>query len=237
MGWKQFREGFYAAWIRQNKLLFGFYRLPAIRSDRFRCNVRRQEMYDRLVDELFKLMGVHQDNGPDPENSSRLVVLGHQQVSTQHKGHRPSKHAVFWRYFARKAIAIGVEIVGLSEYNSSKVCMWCCRHIDHDKKKNYRVYYCGNCKKHAHRDDSSSEIHSAVTWAEIIGVKKAFASNQLPKFDADDPKSICYFRPQLFQSSWMKSKMSENDIIQDPFAKGSADKDGGKEAVCKAIPE
>ena len=236
-GWKLFHEGYYQAWIRLNKLLFEFYRNPAIRSDRFRCNVRRQQMYDQLVEQLFSMMGVQQHNGPVPDNRSKLVVLGQQQVSTKHKGHRPSKHAVFWRYFAQKAMAIGVEVVGLTEYNSSKVCMWCCRHIKHDKKKNYRVYYCGHCKKNAHRDDSSSDIHSAVSWAEIIGVKKVFASNQLPKFDKDDPKSICYFRPQLFRSSWMKSNMSENDIVQDPLAKGSADKEGLMEVVYKAIPE
>ena len=101
-GWKLFREGYYAAWIRHNKLLFGFYRHPAIRSDRFRCNIRRQQIYDRLVDQLFKLMSVQQHNGPGADNRSKLVVMGQQQVSTWHKGHRPSKHAVFWRYFALK---------------------------------------------------------------------------------------------------------------------------------------
>ena len=120
-------------------------------------------------------------------------------------------------------MAIGIEVVGLTEYNSSKVCMFCCQHIEHEKTKHYRMYYCDHCEMHVHRDDSSSEIHCAVSWAEIIGVKKAFADKQLPKFYSDDPKSICYFRPQLFQSSWMKSKMSDDDMKQDPLVKGSVE--------------
>jgi hypothetical protein len=172
-------------------------------------------MYDKLVNQLFQLLGVkypRASNGlPLTVNEDKLVVLGQQRLSPKHKGSRPSKHAVFWQYFMRKAAAIGVETYGLVEYRSSKVCMSCCRRIHHEKEKNYRVYYCDHCEKHAHRDDSSAEIHCAVVWTEIVGYSQALANNELLQQPSDNGDSenrikVRYYRPNLFKAKWMLDK-------------------------------
>ena len=90
-------------------------------------------------------------------NYDKMIVMGLSNT-IKHRNHRASKHAAFWSYFLRKAQSVGVIVVRLYEFRSSKACQWYCKKIEHDKKKHYRVYWCPNCERHAHRDDSSAEI-------------------------------------------------------------------------------
>ena len=244
LSWLEFKNGYFESWLNHHKLLFDFYADISLRADRMKCCVSRQSLYDKLVNQLFKMLGVRymadsakpmkpaKKDDPFGEyantlrqmrwqmNRDKLVVLGMQKLSTDHKKGKASKHAVFWRYFRRKIQPHGVDVVGLTEFRSSRVCMWCCGKIEHDKKKHYRVYYCKECKRHAHRDDSSSDIHCMIVWSEVIGVM-ATASGELPVFDPNNPEStVKYFRPLIFQPKWMRPKVSTEDM-KDPLAKGS----------------
>jgi hypothetical protein len=229
--WSTFRNGYFAAWRRHQERLFSFYHKRKIRAYRFTLSVGRQSLYDKLTDQLLKMLDVKQHqwkprgcaghDAIDQHNRSKLVVLGQQAISTKHHGHRASKHAIFWRYFARKAAALHVRVVGLTEHNSSKVCMRCCQHIEHDAKKRHRVFWCERCEQHFHRDDSSAEIHAAVAWSEIAGHRLAAASPfpvvDPTRTDADNDDQIVYYRSMLFRNSIMKPNNT-----QDPRAKGSA---------------
>lgn len=221
--WELFKSGYYSAWLKHQKLLFEFYSRPALRAAKYHCEYMKQKLYDNLVNDLFRMLGVQQHRKSFVDNSSKLVVLGQQQPSTNHPGHRSSKHCQFWKYFTQKARAIGVDVVGLVEYNSSKVCMECLKHVHHDKNKNYRVFYCETCSKHHHRDDSSAEIHCAVAWSEVIGYRQAAANGILKHYDKNNEK-LYYFRPMLFRAPWMQSNeyATNNDSSLDSLAKESA---------------
>ena len=140
------------------------------------------------------------------DNSDKLVILGQETGSVKHRGHRPSQHAAFWRYLHHKATGLGVTIVGLKEFNSSKVCRKCCQRIDHDPAKHHRVYYCSHCEIHAHRDDSSSDIHCNIGWLEVIGVKEAMERNERP-----DLNSIIRYRSRIFMTKWMLKDRHEQE--------------------------
>jgi hypothetical protein len=101
LDWASFRDGYYSAWLKHHETLLGFYGAIPIRASRMECAVRRQSLYDNLVDGLLKLMGVRfPTRGTTGQrlNADKLVVLGMQKISTKHNGNRDSKHAVFWRY-------------------------------------------------------------------------------------------------------------------------------------------
>ena len=245
LSWSNFKAGYFSVWLDNHRMLFDFYADMSLRADRMKCCVSRQSLYDKLVDQIFKMLGVrYMDESARPTrpskaedpfgeysnqmrkmrgqlNRDKLVVLGMQKISTEHKKSKPSKHAVFWKYFRRKIQPHGVDVVGLTEFRSSQACMWCCEKIKHDKKKHYRVYKCKECNRHAHRDDASSDIHTMIAWSEVIGVMQAFASGDLPKFDPDDTDStVKYFRPLLFRPKWMRPKVSNEDM-KDLLAKRS----------------
>lgn len=234
LSWTAFRDGYFAAWLRQQQPLFTFYQQPKIRAYRFSLAVRRQSLYDKLTSQLLLMLDVKQHewkakgsaghDAIDQHNRSRLVVLGQQSPSTKHRGHRASKHAQFWRYFARKAAALHVRVVGLTEFNSSQVCARCCQHIEHDPNKRHRVFECGHCNTHFHRDDSSAEIHAAVAWSEIVAHRQA-AEKRASESDPADPTATgtctadgkdddaqtAYNRPLLFRSSWMMPQVDNNN--------------------------
>lgn len=237
MSLEDFRAGYLQAWANTSAGLFKFYSSVHILANRMHLSARKQSLYDSLCHKLFCLMGVRQELGLVDSNRTKLVVLGQQKLSTRHYGSRHSQHAAFWNYFRTKCASLGVDVVGLVEHRSSKVCMSCCQHIIHDPQKRHRVYKCDHCNMHVHRDDSSAEIHCAVAWCEVVHYSQALALNQLPKYDPEDPTTVKYFRPLLFQPKWMMASRTANDNgIQDP-ADGIQDSAKGKPKDQVTIPE
>ena len=100
-------------------------------------------------------------------------------------------------------------MVGLTEFRSSQVCMWCNQYIEHVEQKHHRVYRCSNCERHSHRDDSSSDLHCSSGWSEVIGVKEAMERNEIPDVDA-----IVRYRPRIFMTKWMLKVRQEQQQQQ-----------------------
>lgn len=204
-----FKEGYISTLMEHQETLEGFYGSRKMRRWRFDKDIKETRLYDSICHSLFELCGANQ-RGSKSGNSSILFVVGQNKTSTDHKNHRPSRHAAFWSYFARKAKALGLNICGLIEFNSSKACMRCFHPVKHDATKHKRVYTCENCGLVAHRDVSSSELHADIVWTELDGYATLWEENTSLIIDINDNNAIKYFRPEIFKTKSMLIGPAEN---------------------------
>ena len=97
----QFKFGYMKDWFAQHETLFEFYGAPKIREIRSKTARSRKQMYDRLVAEILGLFGLAPHEKLQKPGEA-IFIVEPTMIGTAHKGHRPSKHAAFWRYFIKK---------------------------------------------------------------------------------------------------------------------------------------
>lgn len=215
----KFKDEYLSTYMENQETLECFYGSKKMRRWRFNLQINQSRLFDQISQKLFQLAGVNQHSSR-AGNHKILFVTGQKETSTDHKHHRPSRHAAFWEFFWRKAKALGVQVAGIYEYKSSQACMYCYHPIQQDPKKNHRAYHCENCGLHAHRDISSSELHSDIVWTEIIGYQTALDNSELPTFNPSDAQTVKYFRPKMFMPHWLLKQQSVSTNELGPAARG-----------------
>lgn len=97
----KFVKGYFMDWISVGPTLTKFYSSPTIVNMQFHKAQQVQRLYDCHVERIFHMLGC---GGMNKVNRGEIVfALEDNMIGTWHGGGRASKHAVFWKYFVRKA--------------------------------------------------------------------------------------------------------------------------------------
>lgn len=96
-----FIDGYFKDWLAVHRKLYDFYGQRQIRNMRYHKCWARKKLYDAHCTTILDMLGL-KPNSKITNPGEVILVVEDDMIGVKHKGRRPSKHAVFWRYFLRK---------------------------------------------------------------------------------------------------------------------------------------
>lgn len=90
-----------ADWFKYHHTLYCFYSSPQMKNLRWHKRWANQQLYDRLANHIFAMMGI-KANYRVTNRGEIIFVVEEDMIDMHHKGRRISKNAAFWKYFMRK---------------------------------------------------------------------------------------------------------------------------------------
>ncbi|KAF9951295.1 hypothetical protein BGZ72_007152 [Mortierella alpina] len=121
----------------------------------------RQEEYNRIADQLLKMVGGSIGQQRDPANKV-IIGIGLGKFSSQAR--LTSLHTSFQSFFVQKARALGYIVTGVNEFYSSKKCPRCQNFV---AQVEIRRLYCPCCKSYVHRDVLAAHNLSNVIFGHL----------------------------------------------------------------------
>ena len=96
-----FINGYFKDRLDVHRKLFDFYGQRQIRNIRYHKCWARKKLYDAHCTTILDMLGL-KPYSKITNPGEVILVVEDDMIGVKHKGRRPSKHAVFWRYFFRK---------------------------------------------------------------------------------------------------------------------------------------